>query len=215
MNTARFIAVAALLGSLSILSACAADEPPDTTAKQEEKSIISRVVSETVTEARQEIQEGNITISGDDKNLPKAEISPQGDLLIAGRAVAINQEQRSMLLEYRTHVVALAESGMEIGLQGADLATKAMGEAFKGVFSGKSEQEIERGFEAEAAKMKASAAKLCGRLPAMMASQRKLAAALPEFKPYASMTQEDIDECYKENEDDTASAGETKDAAAK
>ena len=95
---------------------------------------------------------------------------------------------------------------MEIGVQGADLATKAMGEAFKGIFSGKSEKEIEKSVEAEAAKIKMAPPKLCGRLPAMMASQQKLAAAVPEFRPYATMTQDDIDDCTRTREDkDTAS----------
>ena len=50
---------------------------------------------------------------------------------------------------------------MEIGVQGADLATKAMGEAFKGIFSGKSEKEIEKSVEAEAAKIKMAGAQSC------------------------------------------------------
>lgn len=195
MSTVRSITFIALLGGLSMLPACGSNRAPEADAKQEEKSIIRNVVSEAVTEARQEIRQGNITISEREKNLPKAEITPQGDLLIAGRAVAVDPAQRALLLEYREHVVGVAESGMEIGMQGADLATKAIGEALKGVFSGKSEKEIEQSVEAEAGQIKASAAKLCARLPAMMASQQKLAAALPEFKPYATMTQEDIDDC--------------------
>lgn len=195
MSTVRSITFIALLGGLSMLPACGSNRSTEPEAKQEEKSIIRNVVSEAITEARQEIRQGNITISEREKDLPKAEITPQGDLLIAGRAVAVDPAQRALLLEYREHVVGVAESGMEIGMQGADLATKAIGEALKGVFSGKSEQEIEQSVEAEAGQIKASAAKLCNRLPAMMASQQKLAAALPEFKPYATMTQEDIDDC--------------------
>lgn len=208
MNTIRSVAFVALLGSLSVLPACGSGKAPDAGARQEEKSVISRAVNEAVVEARKEINEGNITISEREKNLPKAEITPQGDLLIAGRAVAVDPAQRALLLEYRGHVVGVAESGMEIGMQGADLATKAIGEALKGVFSGKSEKEIEQGVEAEASQIKASAAKLCNRLPAMMASQQKLAAALPEFKPYATMTQEDIDDCL-----DDANEHETSDEA--
>ena len=208
MNTARSIALIALLGSLTILPSCGAKPTPDSTAnptaKQEEKSVITKAVTEAITEARQEIHEGNITISEREPNLPKAEITPKGDLLIAGKAVAINADQRALLMEYRAHVIGIAESGMEIGVQGADLATKAMGEAFKGIFSGKSEEEIEKSVEAEAAKIKLSAAKLCGRLPAMMAAQQQLAAALPEFKPYATMTQDDVDDCFEDSKEDTA-----------
>src|SRR5688572_24647701 len=173
--------IATLLATASI-TACGSSQSPDAAAKQEEKSVITKAVSEAVVEARKEIREGNITISEHEKNLPKAEITPKGDLLIDGKAVAINPDQRAQLLEYRAHVAGVAESGMEIGVHGADRATKAMGEAFKGIFSGKSEKEIEQSVEAEAAKIKMAAAKLCGRLPAMMASQQKLAATVPEFK---------------------------------
>lgn len=200
MSKLRSAAFIAVLGSVSMLAACSANRAPDTEAgvKQEEKSIISQAVTEAIAEARQEINQGNITISEHD--LPKAEITPKGDLLIEGRAVAITPAQRTLLLEHRGHIVAVAESGMEIGAQGADLATKAMGEALKGVLTGKSEKEIEESVEAEASEIKASAAKLCDRLPAMMASQQALAAALPEFKPYATMNQNDIDDCMKDSD---------------
>ncbi|HEY1139668.1 MAG TPA: DUF2884 family protein, partial [Lysobacter sp.] len=143
-----------------------------------------------------------VSVFSDDENdkRPKAEITPKGDLLIDGKTVAITAQQRAMLLEYRAHIIGVAESGMEIGVQGADLAAKAMGEAFKGIFSGKSDKDIEKSVDAQAEGIKQAAAKLCGRLPAMMASQQQLAASLPEFKPYATMTQEDIDECMKEND---------------
>ncbi|MHB8911575.1 MAG: DUF2884 family protein [Lysobacter sp.] len=164
-------------------------------------------------EARKELHNQNISISDGvhinvngrevkrPDGLPKAEITPQGDLLIQGKPVAANAAQRTMLLEYRSHIIAVAETGMAIGMQGADLAAKAMGEAVKGIFSGKSEQKIKQSVETQAADIKASAAKLCGLLPPMLATQERLAAALPAFKPYATMTQDDIDDCMKDSKD--------------
>ena len=35
-------------------------------------------------------------------------------------------------------------------------------------------------------------------LPALLSSQQALAASLPAFKPYARMTQSDIDDCGKD-----------------
>lgn len=204
MNTVRTIAAVVLLGSLSALPACGSNQTGDRVARETQKSVVAEAVAEAVTEARQELENGNISISGNSRNLPKAEITPRGELLVGGRAVATTPQQRALLLEYRGHVTGVAKSGMEIGMQGADLATKAMGEAFKGVFTGKSGAEIERSVEAEAARIKASAAELCSRLPAMMASQAKVAAALPEFRPYASMTQADIDDCLDGTESETA-----------
>jgi hypothetical protein len=203
MNRIRIFACTALLASLA---ACQGNTPSSTASKSpastpEPESALGRVVHKEIRKAREKLATENISLksgvrfngkggvnidtndSNDDR--PEAEITPKGDLLIEGKAVAINNEQRTLLL------------------QGADLAAKAMGEAFKGILSGKSEQEIEKSVEAEAAGIKQSAAKLCARLPGLLASQTELAATLPEFKPYATMTREDIDDCMKDTKDDT------------
>lgn len=200
MNVIRSFATIALIGSLAVLPACGADR---SARLEEDSSLLGRAMSKAMVEAREEIRTGNINISsGKDSTLPKAEITPKGDLLIDGSAVALNEQQRALVLDYREHLAGVAESGMEIGTQGADLAGKALGEVARSLFNGKTENEIERSIEAEAAQIKASAAKLCARLPALMASQQTLAAAVPEFKPYATMTQEDVDDCYKETDED-------------
>lgn len=204
MNVIRSFATIALIGSLAVLPACGADRGA---RSEEDSSLIGKAMSKAMVEAREEIRTGNISISsGKDSKLPKAEITPKGDLLIDGSAVALNDQQRALVLDYREHLAGVAESGMEIGVQGADLAGKALGEVARGLLNGKSEKEIEQSIEAEAAHIKASAAKLCERLPAMMASQQTLAAAVPEFKPYATMTQDDVDDCYKDTDDDTPPA---------
>lgn len=60
--------------------------------------------------------------------------------------------------------------------------------------------QIEQRVEAETGKIEAAALRLCDRLPILLApSQRTLAAALPAFAPYATMTQKDIDECRVEH----------------
>jgi len=81
----------------------------------------------------------------------------------------------------------------------------AASEAIAGAFSGKPEQEIRRHIEAKTSGIREAAAKLCDRLPAMMATQQKLATDVPAFKPYATMTQQDIVDCHrnalKDNDD--------------
>jgi len=52
--------------------------------------------------------------------------------------------------------------------------------------------------EAEGAKMEAEAQKMCTHMPALLASQQALAAALPEFAPYATMDASDVDDCGKD-----------------
>ena len=94
---------------------------------------------------------------------------------------------------------------MAIGIKGADLAGKAVGEAFGAIFGG-DEKASEARMEAEGKKIEADAMKLCAQLPPMLATQQQLAAALPAFKPYATMTQEDIDDCGKDDHDDATRA---------
>lgn len=198
MNAIRTSTLAALLGSL-VLAGCS---QPATTAQADgdaptasaERGIISKAINEAIVEARREIREGNISVSGDGKHGAKAEITPQGDLLIDGRKVELTPAQRALLLEHRSRIAAVAEAGMRIGLESADLATTAMKEAVVGALTGNTGT-VEARVEAEAAKIKTAALALCSHLPALMASQQKLAAELPEFTPYATMTQDDIDDC--------------------
>jgi hypothetical protein len=191
----------ALLAGFFALTACNANqapEPSDDSNGEANHSMLGGVVDKAMDEARAELKTSNISISENIEGLAKAEITPEGELLIDGRPVATTPAQKMLVMDYRTRLVDVAESGMDIGTQGADLASKAMGEAAKGIFSGKSEDEIEKSMEAETKAIEAAAARLCDRLPALLASERELAAAVPEFVPYATMDDGDIDDC-KEN----------------
>jgi hypothetical protein len=44
-------------------------------------------------------------------------------------------------------------------------------------------------------------------MPALLASQQKLAAAMPQFQPYATMKQKDIDDCSKDMSDEDGKHG--------
>ncbi|WP_246037209.1 DUF2884 family protein [Thermomonas fusca] len=187
--------------------------PPATpTADSANKGFIARQVDRALDDARKELHEGNLSINGDininvngkqfgksDSQLPKAEISPQGDLLVEGKPVQTTAAQRQQLLTYRNQVLGIADAGMAIGSQGADLAGKALGGVFGVIFGGdQAEKEFEARMEAEGKKIEAEALKLCTQLPPLLASQQALAASLPAFKPYATMTKEDIDDCSKD-----------------
>lgn len=207
MTTPRSLLAIALLATLPALAACGAGDPApaEDTRQAAPQSALGKAAAAGIAKAREELATKNITVGqihagvrrGDtpEPDRPKGEITPEGDFLIDGRAVAVTPAQRALLLEHRARIVEIAEAGMEIGIQGADLAARAATEALKGVFSGRSEQEIERRVEAEADGIKAAALELCDRLPALYQSQQELAAALPEFAPYATMTADDLEDC--------------------
>jgi len=75
------------------------------------------------------------------------------------------------------------------------MAGKAVGESIKGLFNGDSEQ-LEKTMEAEGKKVEQAAEHLCMQIPVLLESQEKLAASLPEFKPYATMSKDDVDDCH-------------------
>ena len=211
--------------ALPLLGACQPSPPPappaspskGTASADAPQTAIGRTVEKAIVEAREELRSKNISISDGmhinvnghefkhDDNLPKAEITPQGDLLIEGKQVAVDAAQRKLLLDYRNHIIAIAEAGMAIGIKGADLAGKAVGEAIGAIFGG-DEKALEARMEAEGKKIEADAMKLCAQLPPMLATQQQLAAALPAFKPYANMTQEDIEDCGKDDHNDATRA---------
>ena len=96
-------------------------------------------------------------------------------------------------------LIGIAEAGMAIGGKGADLAGEALTGVVGAIFGGKEgEKAFEQRMEEQGKKIEAEAMKLCTQLPGLLASQQALAASLPAFKPYARMTQEDIDDCGKD-----------------
>ncbi|OBU70619.1 hypothetical protein A9K58_01335 [Stenotrophomonas maltophilia] len=196
MNVSRLLPAALLCLPLI---ACGGTSPSSggTAGKSvaEATSSVGQTVKEAIDDARKDITQGNIKISAD--NQPRAEITPDGHLLIGGKDVPTDEAQRRRLLEYRGHVVAIALDGMDVGLAGAKLGVNAAGEALKGIFSGDSEG-IEKRIDAEAGKIEAQAKRICDRMPAMLASQQALARELPAFRPYASMDQSDVDDCGKD-----------------
>lgn len=180
--------------------------------KQTSPSMIAAEVQKGIDQAKRELVTQDIDINHvhvghhDDKddhdNLPKAVITPQGDLVIAGKTVQATPEQHTMLLDYRHQIVGVAEAGMDIGAQGANIGTQAAKEAIWGALTGKSDKDIEERIKPQTEQIKAAALKLCQRMPDLLASQQKLSAAMPEFRPYATMTQKDIDDCGKDIDKD-------------
>lgn len=203
------LSVLALLAGCLPLGACGNPPAEATAAREAERAgaLLGVEMAEVEREVREELATGNIDFGGghhlggdDTTNDADAEITPEGGLLIAGKPVEVDAAERAMLLAYRKQVTDVALAGARIGLQGADLATTAMGEAFRGILSGDTEG-MEARIEAEAAKIEAQVVVLCDRLQPLLETQQALAASIPELEPYATMSQDDVDQCYDEHEE--------------
>ena len=186
-------------------------------------SKISGEINKAMREAKQELANKNIEVTairignhnmqigGDRSNgkdsRPKAEITPQGELLIAGKKVPATPAQQNLLLDYRKQIVGIAQTGIDIGMKGADLGLHAARQALWGAFTGKSDKDIEAAIKPQVDKIQGAALELCKQMPGLLSSQQKLAAALPAFRPYATMEQKDIDDCAKDMTDKNGKKG--------
>jgi hypothetical protein len=228
--TRRSILLASALSLLAAAGCERAQDPPPAAAPavaeartDADRSFIGRKAAEAIDQAGQKLRAGNITVgegtrihingrdygsASADSKLPKAEITPAGELLIAGEPVEASAAQRVLLLEHRRHLEGVALAGMAIGAQGADIAGTALGGLGEAVFGGEEgRRAFEARMEAEAGRIKDEAMRLCALLPPLYDSQQALAAALPAFAPYATMTPQDVEDCSNEVRDPATDAG--------
>lgn len=194
MKTSKSLAILAAMCCMPLLGACSGNtsSPPSSGGIA---AAVDHSIASAMDAAQTRLQNEPLTISHDAPNLPVAKITPQGDLIVDGKTVAITPVQRDALLAYRKQMIAVATQGLAVGKQGAALGLHAASDAIAAVLAGKSGDEVQQKVEAQANGIRQAAAKICDELPSMMAAQQKLAGILPAFKPYATMTQSDIDDC--------------------
>jgi hypothetical protein len=207
------LSLAPVLGACNRAPAPATTTPATTSNGTGPQTMLGRTVETAMAKARHELETSNLELGGGSEvrvgsghhfrigsstDGSKAQLTPRGDLLVNGKPVAITPQQRALLLDYRREVIGVAETGMAIGVQGADLAGKAVLGTLSGLLHGDVDQ-AGKGIEAEGKRIETRAKEICTQLPAMLTTQQQLAASLPEFKPFASMTQEDVDDCMKGN----------------
>jgi len=207
-----------LLGGCNSPSQSSATQPaaqPAAAAGQPETAL-GKVVARATGEARAKLARGNINLNGEfhsggHRNVvarvggkdpadtrPNAELTPAGELLLDGRPVPTDARQHMLLVQYRQAIMTVAERGMALGVQGADLGGHAVGEVLKGLMSGNPDQ-IDRNINAKARSIEAQAMLLCKELRPVQELQQKLAVALPQFAPYATLKASDVEDCGKDH----------------
>ena len=212
----RILAVA-LLSSLPLLGAQAHDTQPGINAGiRQELADARKEVRIDLAKAKRELDTENLSLgdgvrfgtqSRAEAGLPRAEITPRGDFLIEGKPQAIDAGQRRQLLAYRGQVIGIAKTGIDIGQRSAEAALDAVGDSslFGLVFSamtGSLERRVERVVKQE---IEPGVRGICRQLPALMDSQQRLASSLPQFRPYATLEADDVDDCEKQVRNEFAS----------
>lgn len=213
-TTSRLMALALLLP----LAACsqsdhgnsAVTQAMNEVQQQTSPSVIGAQIQKGIDEAKQELLAKDIDVTNvrvgkhehDHSTRAKAVITPQGDLVIAGKPIDATPEQHALLVDYRQQIVGIAIAGMDIGASSANMGLGIAKDAIFGKLSGKSDKEIEADIKPQTDRIEAAAVQLCKRMPDLMASQQKLAAAMPAFQPYATMTQKDVEDCGEHTDKD-------------
>lgn len=130
---------------------------------------------------------------------PRGEITPDGDFLVDGKPVAIDADQRAQLLAYRARVITLAKTGIDAGERAAMLAIDATDVGMFRLFVSAVTGSLERKVKATVVReIQPAVLRICHDLPALRDSQQRLAASLPEFKPYATLQEDDIEDCERD-----------------
>lgn len=170
-----------------------------------------REVQADLAVARTELETGNLELgkslrfggpdrAGDSaETLPKAEITPAGDFLIEGEAVAIDPLQRDALLAYRHQVIDIARAGIDIGEQSANAALDAVDQGLFRLMFGAMTGSLERRLEKTIRQtVEPGVRGICQRLPEVFDAQQRLGEAVPKFRPYATLRADDIDDCMEQ-----------------
>lgn len=194
MKKTHTIRTMTLTAMALIATACgeAAQSTAESIANETRKGIAEATapggeVDRAMAEARRKLHEENLKLE-QEGIAAKAELTPQGDLLINGVAVPLTAEQREATLAYRTKVLEVAEGGMVIGQQGAALGGEAAALAIESIFKGDA-GDAQQKIEAEAKKIEAAALALCRSADGLRETQERLVALVPEFAPYAKSFQ--------------------------
>lgn len=208
MNARKSIAIA-LLTALLPLGAQASETR---TEIRREMADARQEVRVEMAKARVELDNENLSLdkglhfgkngkreSAAKDSLPTAQITPKGDFLVDGKAVTIDAQQRRQLLDYRGQVIELAKVGIEGGEKAAMAALDATDVSLFSLIVGGLSGSLERRVEASVKQhVEPLVRQICQRLPRVLESQQQLAANLPQFKPYASLKRQDVEDCESE-----------------
>lgn len=126
--------------------------------------------------------------------LADAVVTASGALSIAGTPVTVDSVQAQIAARYFASALALRNDAMKTGAAGASTAATAIASVAVGLASGNPDS-IDAKVNASAAKVEAAADRVCADVQALSQAQNELAAALPQFKPYATIAAHEVNNC--------------------
>lgn len=144
------------------------------------------------------LRNGSVVIKA--KGHDTARVSGDGGLRIGDDEVAVSPRGQAALRRYNADAQQFTDEAVDLGLHSADFALHTIGQVFAGLLDGSTDhasREAERGSQV----IEAQARALCERLQDLRQAQDAAADAVPEFRPYALIRNQDTDDCYVRHED--------------
>lgn len=126
-----------------------------------------------------------------------ARISAAGDLEIAGRHVTVSPTNRKLLQSYHADTLALRNDAVATGKAGVQTGLHALGAVAKGLASGNTDS-IDSEVNSRANKVDTLAHAVCEDLARLYADQGRVTAAVPAFRPYATIESHEVSDCHND-----------------
>ncbi len=168
--------------------------PPASPTPPSNSSKTSKSYNFNIDSGNWSVRHGSVLIPLDDDDDKEAAVSSDGSLHIGEKSIDISSAGREALVRYHQNALKVENEGVGLGLAGVDIALGAVGNALHGVFGGdtdKSDKDLEHRGDAMNVRVK----RLCGYLGDMRKAQQEAVEAIPEFKPYAVVTEKDVLDC--------------------
>lgn len=147
------------------------------------------------------LDHGDVIIHGNDGTV--ARITAVGTLLISGKPQTVTPAQQRQLSRYVATVKDMQAQGLVLSRAAAPFAASIVSEVLDAVFSGASEDQIDRVANRHAHDFAKKALPICQDAQTLKQLQDTLAASLPAFRPYAVIEGHDVNDCQHDiNSDD-------------
>lgn len=141
---------------------------------------------------------GHIAIEGTDivitaEDASRAEIGPAGELKIRGKDVPVTDAQRQLLTQYSQNLRDMEKQGDAAEGKAWRVAPSILGAALSDLLTGASDAQFDQDTKQAAAPLKHEFLKLCDSVKAERTLQDQISDALPAFKPYAVIHEQDTE----------------------
>ncbi|MGH8282390.1 MAG: hypothetical protein ACRESE_00905 [Gammaproteobacteria bacterium] len=127
----------------------------------------------------------------------QAVITQDGVLTVEGKSITTSSQDQDNLVHYVETTQQMEQEGLTIAKHAGGFAVGIVGDVFSGLFSGKSDKEIEQKANQSASEFKKTVLPICTSAQKLEHLQDAIATDVPAFKPYAVIQDKDVSDCQQ------------------